>query len=219
MPVSSRDLYYQLAMRADDDGFIQPKLVMRTIGSDEDDLKVLVGKRFLLPFDGGVVVIKHWLIHNMIRSDRYKPTRFVEQKKTLFIKPNKAYTDKEPVGLHSGNQMATQVRLGEVRLGKESKHLASPTATPQAEVFSLKDEVQKLYDSPRRDLNLIGWYFEIRKPDIRNKAQLQSSIRRHLRAAKELSPFTDDQLDKAWKYVSKEYPEYTLETITKKLTK
>lgn len=117
MPVSCRDLYMQLGMRADDDGFIQPKLVMRTIGSDEDDLSILLAKRFLLAFDNGVVVIKHWLIHNLIRADRYKPTRFQEQKKMLYIKENNAYTDH---GCQNDNQMAPQVRLGKVRLGKLS---------------------------------------------------------------------------------------------------
>lgn len=116
MPVSSRELYFQLGMHADDDGFIQPKLIMRLAGASDDDLKVLLTKRFLLSFKSGVVVIKHWLIHNMIRSDRYKPTRFQEEKKNLIIKENKAYTD----GLHSGNHLATQVRLGKVRLGKVS---------------------------------------------------------------------------------------------------
>ena len=93
MPVSARDLYYQLSIRADDDGFIQPRIIMKTIGASQDDLKILLTKRFLLHFDNGVVVIKHWLIHNMIRLDRYKETRFMEEKKTLFIKENKAYTD------------------------------------------------------------------------------------------------------------------------------
>lgn len=115
MPVSSRDLYIQLAIRADDDGFIQPKIVMRMIGSDGDDLKILIAKRFLLAFDDGVVVIKHWLIHNIIRADRYKLTRFQEQKRMLQIKDNKAYTE---LGLQNDNQMAPQVRLGKVRLGK-----------------------------------------------------------------------------------------------------
>ena len=70
MPVSSRELYFQLGMNADDDGFIQPKMTMRIVGATDDDLKVLLAKRFLLIFESGVVVIKHWLIHNMIRGDR-----------------------------------------------------------------------------------------------------------------------------------------------------
>lgn len=119
MPVSSQALYFHLGMNADDDGFIQPQKTMRLVGSNQDDLKVLLTKRFILPFDSGVVVIKHWLIHNMIRLDRYKPTRFQEEKKRLGIKENKAYTDNLHVGLQSGNQPAPQVRLG-----KDNKYTA-----------------------------------------------------------------------------------------------
>lgn len=139
MPVSSRDLYFQLGMRADDDGFIQPKIIMRTIGSDEDDLKILLVKRFLLPFNSGVVVIKHWLIHNMIRLDRYKETRFIEEKKLLFIKENKAYTDIPTSGLQIGNQMAPQVRLGKDRIGEEREEGITPTPLLK-EKFSEEDK-------------------------------------------------------------------------------
>lgn len=113
MPISSQALYFHLGMNADDDGFIQPKITMRQVGSTDDDLKVLLTKRFLLAFEGGVVVIKHWLIHNLIQKDRYHPTRFLEQKKRLFVKENKAYTETSD----SVNKMLTEVRLGKVRLG------------------------------------------------------------------------------------------------------
>lgn len=119
MPVSSRELYFQLGMRADDDGFVQQKAVMRLIGASQDDLTVLLTKRFLLTFDSGVVVVKHWLIHNMIRADRYKPTRFQEEKNSLFIKENKSYTDWQP----NGNQPAPQVRLGKDSKSGNSKEL------------------------------------------------------------------------------------------------
>lgn len=77
MPTSSQLLYFHLGMRADDDGFVNPKKIMRMVGANGDDLKVLLTKRFLLPFESGVVVIKHWLIHNLIRKDRYKETMYV----------------------------------------------------------------------------------------------------------------------------------------------
>lgn len=128
MPPTSRELYFQLGMRADDDGFIQPKGVMRNINATGDDLKILVAKRFLLPFESGVVVVKHWLIHNMIRQDRYKPSRFIEEKKALFIKENKAYTEKEENGVPllattwqpNGNHSAPQVRLGKVNTSEST---------------------------------------------------------------------------------------------------
>lgn len=116
MPASTQLLYIHLCMNADDDGFVHPLQVMRMMGvTGDDNLKILIAKRFILPFETGVVVIKHWLIHNMIRIDRYKPTRYQDEKKTLFIKDNKSYTDREPVWQPNGNQMATQVRLGKVR--------------------------------------------------------------------------------------------------------
>ena len=81
MPLSTQALYFHLSMRADDDGFINnPKKIQRMIGSSDDDLKVLIAKRYLLPFESGVDVIKHWKIHNYIQKDRYKPTVYTEEK-------------------------------------------------------------------------------------------------------------------------------------------
>ena len=91
MPLSSQALYFHLSMRADDDGFINnPKKIQRMIGGSDDDLKLLVLKRFVIPFESGVCVIKHWMIHNYIRSDRYKETVYQEEKRQLTIKGNKA---------------------------------------------------------------------------------------------------------------------------------
>ena len=71
MPLSTQALYFHLSMRADDDGFINnPRKIQRMVGASDDDLKVLVMKRFILPFDSGVVVIKHWRIHNYLRNAR-----------------------------------------------------------------------------------------------------------------------------------------------------
>ena len=91
MPLSTQALYFHLSMRADDDGFINnPKKVQRMIGASEDDLKLLVMKRFIIPFESGIVVIKHWKIHNYIRNDRYKPTVYIEEKNSLAVKENGA---------------------------------------------------------------------------------------------------------------------------------
>jgi hypothetical protein len=94
MPKSSQALYFHLSMRADDDGFISnPKKIMRMIGSSDDDMKILLSKRFLLSFDTGIVVIKHWRLHNYIAKDRYTETIYKEEKEKLFVKLNGAYTD------------------------------------------------------------------------------------------------------------------------------
>lgn len=94
MPLSSQALYFHLNMRADDDGFVNnPKRVTKLVGASEDDLKILLMKRFIIGFSSGVIVIKHWRMHNTLKSDRYHPTDYQEEFAQLGIKPNKAYTD------------------------------------------------------------------------------------------------------------------------------
>lgn len=93
MPLSTQALYFHLSMRADDDGFINnPKKIQRMIGGSDDDLKLLIVKNFVIPFESGIVVIKHWKIHNYIQKDRYKATVYKEEKARLAIKENNAYT-------------------------------------------------------------------------------------------------------------------------------
>ena len=152
MPLSSQALYFHLSMRADDDGFVNnPKKIQRMIGCSDDDLKLLIAKRFVLIFDSGVIVIKHWRLHNTLRKDRYKPTIYQEEFKKLILKSDGGYTDRLPSGCQvvakrlpsgcqaddkeettkyvesneinelddgcqTGNQVATQDRLGKDRL-------------------------------------------------------------------------------------------------------
>ena len=119
MPVTSRLLYYDLAMRADDDGFVNsPKKIMRMIGAQNDDLNVLIAKKFIIPFETGVVVIKHWKIHNYIQKDRYKPTKYEDEKAQLTVKDNGAYS-MDTDCIQDVYISDTQVRLGKDRLGKD----------------------------------------------------------------------------------------------------
>lgn len=123
MPLSTQALYFHLSMRADDDGFINnPKKIQRMVGGGDDDLKLLIAKRFIIPFESGIVVIKHWKIHNYIRSDRYKETVYKDEKATLALKDNGAYTQCLPLGIPNDNQMDTQDRLGKesLELGKDN---------------------------------------------------------------------------------------------------
>ena len=86
-------MYFHLNLRADDDGFIgNPKRITRNIGANEDDLKLLIAKRFVLAFDDGVIVIKHWRMHNAIKKDRYTKTNFLDDLNMLHIKENGSYT-------------------------------------------------------------------------------------------------------------------------------
>ena len=86
MPITSRLLYYELGMRADDDGFVDNwKKIMRMAGLVEDDLKVLIAKKFIIPFESGVIVIRHWRLNNYLRNDRHTPTRHKEELARLYV--------------------------------------------------------------------------------------------------------------------------------------
>ncbi len=94
MSPTAQLLYFHLVMRADDEGFVgNPKKIMREVGIQGDDFKILIAKRFILTFESGVIVIKHWLIHNTIRMDRFNQTSYQDEKKLIGIKKNNSYTE------------------------------------------------------------------------------------------------------------------------------
>jgi len=93
-------LYFHLGMRCDDDGFLgNPMRIMRNIGVNSDDLKVLITKKFIIPFESGVVVVKHHRMNNNWDKYNCKRTVYREELGKLFIKENKAYTLDETKGL------------------------------------------------------------------------------------------------------------------------
>ena len=139
MPVTARLLYYDLAMRADDDGFVNsPKKIMRMIGASQDDLTILGLRKFIIPFETGIVVIKHWKIHNYIRKDTYNETKYKEEKAELELDENNAYR------LRPVDGPSTQVRLGQVSTGKDStgKYI-EPTAAAHAPAEAPVEEPQR----------------------------------------------------------------------------
>lgn len=107
MPLSARCLYFTLGMLADDDGFVgNPKSIMRQCGASQDDMLVLLQKRYVLGFESGVIVIKHWKINNYLRNDRSQETTYLEEKSTLALDAKNAYTEKEKaLGIPLANQM------------------------------------------------------------------------------------------------------------------
>jgi len=119
MPISARLLYYDLSMRADDDGFVNsPKKIMKVVGATEDDMKILILKKFIIDVGDGIVVIKHWRIHNYIQKDRYKETTYKEKKELLSFDENNAYTTSYPSCIQDVSILDTQDRL-EIELGKD----------------------------------------------------------------------------------------------------
>lgn len=106
MPATARCLYFTLNMLADDDGFVNsPRSIMRQCMATQDDMKILLMKCYLIPFDSGIVVIRHWRINNYLRSDRYRPTKFLDEKAQLYIDESGAYGKierPEPLEIESG---------------------------------------------------------------------------------------------------------------------
>lgn len=129
MPLSTQALYFHLCMNADDDGFVKnPKRIARMMGASDDDMRLLVAKSFVIVYESGVIVIKHWRMHNLLRKDRYKETEYVDEKSSLYIKGNGAYTLDEKQGeplmatkwQPNGNQMAPQDSIGKDSIVKDS---------------------------------------------------------------------------------------------------
>ena len=129
MPLGARCLYMTMGMLADDDGFVNsPKSIMRQTGATEDDMKILIRKKFILPFESGVIVIKHWRINNYLQKDRYKETKYLEEKAQLRIDEKGAYTASAPC---IQSVYTDKVNIGKVKLDYIS--------------FS-KNENKKIYD-------------------------------------------------------------------------
>jgi len=140
MPLSTQALYFHLGMLADDDGFIgSPKKIMRSIGASEDDLKILIAKRFILGFESGIVVMKHWKMNNYIQKDRYKKTVYQDEMKTLQVKNNGSYTELDTECIQNVYTLDTQVRLGKDRIGKDRIYIDNADVDIE--------EVLKFYES------------------------------------------------------------------------
>jgi hypothetical protein len=159
MPLSTQALYFHLSMRADDDGFINnTKKVQRMLGCSDDDMKILLSKNFVIPFDTGVCVIKHWKIHNLIQKDRYKPTIYGEHKEQLSLKDNNVYT-LDTVCIQDVSSLEPQVSIGKASLVKASKSLDQQ----ETEMY-FEDFWYKYPKKVGKDAALKAW--KKAKPDI-----------------------------------------------------
>lgn len=168
MPLSAQALYFHINMAADDDGFVNnPRKIQRVIGASEDDLKLLLMKNFLIAYDNGVIVVKHWRMHNYIQKDRYHPTVYQEEFSTLAVKKNGAYTTSlntlDTKCIQNVSNLDTEVRLGKdsigkVSIGKDNNNVGIPDYAGQVkeiiEYFNLKTHSKYRADS-KGNRNLI----------------------------------------------------------------
>lgn len=159
MPLSSQALYFHLAMRADDDGFINNvKRIMRMTGCGDDDMRILISKRFVIPFESGIAVVTHWKVHNYIAKDRYKPSTFPE-KGLVMLRDGNIYelcSNNEQKCIQTVDTLDTECtqvvdvgkdRLGKDRLGKVSKDNICSSGRQISESYF--EEIWKLY--PRKE--------------------------------------------------------------------
>ena len=163
MPLSTQALYFHLSMRADDDGFLNnARKIQRLVGASDDDLKLLLMKRFVIGFEGGILVIKHWRMNNYLRKDRYTPTVYQDELSMLKVKENGAYTLEKTngiqVGIPDGNQCVTQVSIGkdsidkireektvcpEPEMAPDRKKAISLTLNDKTEYWIFEDQIAK----------------------------------------------------------------------------
>lgn len=150
MPASSQNLYFHLGMRADDDGVVNnPRTIMRLVGAHEDDMNILISKKFVIVLQDSLIVIKHWKINNYIRSDRYVQSKYKEEISCLSLDENNAYsvnnnqvtTTCQPAGIPT-------VSTGKVSIGKDSIVLKENIIKEKNQPFSPKipQELQELFD-------------------------------------------------------------------------
>lgn len=168
MPTSSQLLYFHLGMEADDDGFIgNPKKVSRFIGASDDDLKILISKKFLLLFPSGVVVVKHHRMNNNWDKYNCKRTVYLEEFEQLFIKDNKSYTldNTQGIPLQTENRLKPVFRIEENRIDKNRIEEKKDTSV----VFYKKAEYLKAI--PEVDIKEWTTRFDASPKDIRNKAE------------------------------------------------
>ncbi len=149
MPATAQLLYFHLAMRADDDGFVaSPKKIMKMVNSSDDDLRILLAKQYVFAFETGVCVIKDWKIHNYIQKDRYQETVYLSEKNQLAVDENGAYTK----CIQSVSEPDTQVRLGKVSIGKDKKDIcADEPHTPTKKFIPPTLEEVKAYCQERHN--------------------------------------------------------------------
>ena len=147
MPSSSRLLYFDLGMEADDEGFIgNARMLSRAYGASSDDLKLLATKGFIIMFQNGVTVVKDWNLNNKLRKDRIKPTIYTEEKSMLTVDITGSYqlgNQMPTICQPNVNQMSAQDRLGKDRLGKDSKTIMSDksdVSIPYSEIIEYLNE-------------------------------------------------------------------------------
>ena len=187
MPCSSQVLYFHLSMNADDDGFVNNwKSIMRITGTKEDDLKVLIAKQYIIPFDSGVIVIRHWRLNNYLQKDRIIPTQYQEELKQLQLNNNNVYNMYTKC-IHSIDKNSIDIygEFQNVKLTKEEYHkLEQANLLPYIEKLSsymasknkkYKSHYATILNWSRKDkANIPEWFDKEQNTQELTKEELKS---------------------------------------------
>ena len=195
MPPTTQNLYFHLCMRADDDGFVSnPKKIMKIVNSAADDMKVLTAKSFVIPFESGICVIKHWKIHNLIRADRYIETEYKKEKKLLKMEDKKYELDDGMQNdIPNGNPVKVRldkVSIDKVSLNKLNKEGGELTPSKEMNLFledngnyfnellqSIVEKTDILEDSARKELiSFISYWTERNKSGTKQRWELEKTF-------------------------------------------
>lgn len=189
MPLSAQALYFHLSMRADDDGFVNnPKKIQRMIGASDDDCRLLIMKKYVLTFESGVIVIRHWKIHNYIQKDRYKETVYLDEKDHLALDQNNAYTE----CIHNVSALDTQDSIGKVSI---DKNIIYNTPKQGGQTGGQKVEKIPLYHMDELNCDVTPYYIDIinyLNEAIGTKYRYQSKLTQRLINARFKEGYTVD---------------------------
>jgi hypothetical protein len=184
LPPSAQALYFHLGMRADDDGFINnAKTIAKVVGVNHKDFDILVDKRFIYAFEGGISLIKHWKVNNYIAKDRYKKTAYTDILESLETKENGSYTFRgQNVDKLSTQVSIDKVSIDKVRLDKISKDIVQPRVEPKiVETYNLS-LLQIFWDAYPKKVGKgkVEEWFKKNKPDEDLVGQMVDSINNQL---------------------------------------
>lgn len=203
MPVSSQNLYFHLNVRADDEGFVNsPNKIMKMVGCNKNDLDVLLTKRFVLGFESGIIVIKHWKLHNCIRKDRLKETVHIKEKSMLAEKENGSYTFMTDTCQTIDSQLTdeSQHRLDKIRLDKIRLDKDSIEEENEEENKSIEYEMIKKYWNEKENLPSVKVMSQTRKDKTKSRIE-EVGLKDFQLAIDKLneSKFATGDNDKGWK--------------------
>lgn len=208
MPLSAQALYFHLNLEADDDGFIANiKTVKRMVGASEDDLNLLIAKHFLIVFEIGILVIKHWKIHNTIKKDRYNETIFIKEKRHLIISESKEYIYSENECIQNSSMLDTQVRLELEKVSKVKNRIDKISIELGNEFLSFLDKIS--ISQEKREIVYKMIQQSKRSVEIKTETKLMIDTKEILQCSEKFISYCSDYSEEEFaRYLNTAYSDY-----------